>query len=104
MRVRQMDFVKAWGAHGPCKDWVSKSDAVGSLAGKQEGLGVGAATADFEGTEVLVPIPFRHFRLGINPETKFIEVIETDCAVAHAVDQVLTHAWRQTVRGRDPWR
>jgi hypothetical protein len=26
----------------------SKSDAVRSLAGKQEGLGVGAATADFE--------------------------------------------------------
>src|SRR5437763_17005266 len=53
------------------------------LAARKKRLGIGAMAAKFERAEVLEPRPIGHFRLRFNPETKLVEIVQTDLAVSH---------------------
>src|SRR5258708_13857506 len=44
--------------------------ALGCLAARKKGLGIWTPATDLERTKVLVPIPFWHFRVRINPKSK----------------------------------
>src|ERR1019366_7918873 len=76
---------------------------LGGLPAQQKGFRQRAAAADLEGTEVLVPIAFRHRRVRVNPKAKMIEVGDTDSPVAHSVYQVRADARRQIAPRLDSW-
>ena len=78
-----------------------KRFALGRLAAEQEGLGIGALSTDFEGTEVFVPIAFWNFRLGFDPKAKLVEVGKADGSVAHAIHEVIANVLREIVPALD---
>src|ERR1019366_486012 len=76
---------------------------LGGLPAQQKGFRQRAAAADLEGTEVLVPVAFRHLRVRVNPKAKLIEVGDTDSPVAHSVYQVPADAGRKIAPRLDSW-
>ena len=65
------------------------------MPAQQECLGIGPMAANLEGTEVFVPITFRHFRFGLDPKPKLVEVCDADRPITHPFDQML--AYRDSV-------
>jgi hypothetical protein len=79
----------AWAKGGVCGGFKSASalpksydrsnrPAFGWLPAKQERLGVRPLATEFERAEIPVPLTTRHVRLGLDPETKLVEVRDAD--------------------------
>ena len=60
--------------------------AYGYLASKKKRFGIPALTAEFERAEILVPCAFRYFRPRLDPDSKLIQVPESNFAVVHSLD------------------
>lgn len=63
----------------------SEGFALRGLPFQEKGLWEAAFPANLEGAEILVPRPFGHFRLRLDPKAQLIEVGDRDSPVAHAV-------------------
>ena len=71
------------------------------MPAQQECLGIGPMAANLEGTEVFVPITFRHFRFGLDPKPKLVEVCDADRPITHPFDQMLAYRDGQIVPSLD---
>jgi len=65
-------------------------------------LGYGPRPQILKEPKVLVPIPFWHFRVRINPKSKLIQVREGDGSVPHPINKVLTHICLKVIPACDP--
>ena len=75
--------------------------APSSLPPKQKRFRKRPAAADLERSEVLIPIALWDFRFRCDPETKLIEVGDTDRPVVHSIGQMLTNAGRKMIPALD---
>ena len=65
------------------------------MAREQKRLGKRSFPTDFERAKILVPGTFRNMGPGFNPEAKLVEIVETDFAIPHALDQMVADRLRQ---------
>jgi hypothetical protein len=64
--------------------------ALSHLIRQKKGFRIPALAAEFEGAKVLLPRPLRDFRPQFHPKAEQVQVIETDVAVVHPLDQMVT--------------
>src|SRR5271157_338735 len=73
----------------------SQALARGGLTREQECLRIRSLTADFERSEILVPLALRNQRMGFNPKPKLIKVSNADASIPHPVHQMLADCGRE---------
>src|SRR5262249_21635310 len=79
----------------------SKFCPFGRLTSKQKSLRILSFTTDLEGAEILVPLPFWRFGLGLAPLCQQKEVVTGNVALSRAIKQMITQSdWE--IRPLDP--
>ena len=62
-----------------------------NLMRQEESLRIAAFATKLERAEVFVPRAFRDFRLGFHPKPQLVQIVKTNVAVVHALDQMVTN-------------
>jgi hypothetical protein len=58
------------------------------LAFQQESLRIRSCAAELEGPKIFVPLAFGNKGMSFDPDSKPIEISDTDVSIAHSLDQV----------------
>lgn len=75
--------------------------AFGRLPSKEECFRERSTPANFKRAEILIPIGFGNFWLRFYPQSKLIQIRNTDQAIMHALDKVPPDAVRQIIPAFD---